>query len=148
MRHRLPLPRTALALGALLLISSCSSDESVTGMSASSSATCPVTITRQGTNPPVPPFSGPHARGYRLTNNGGLQVSITGTSCVKSGNITTCTGSTNGTVIPPSNSINGGVTFNVGAVGSGLVQLRVTLGSPCNTTLQGGPFPITIKEIN
>jgi hypothetical protein len=27
------------------------------------------------------------------------------------------------------------------------VALRVTLGSPCNTTLQGAPFPIIIDEI-
>lgn len=146
MRFRPAIPRSVLVLGCVLLsISSCRSDESVTGVSAPLNLACPVTITQLGTNPAVPRFSGPFYRSWHLKNSSGSNVSITGRSCVKTGNISSCTGNNFGSYVPANGMIDGDVTFYTGAAGSGSVALRVSLGAPCNTTLTGKPWIISIQ---
>lgn len=146
MRIRSTIPRSVLALSCVLLTSSCKSDEGdVTGVSNALSATCPITIVQLGTNPPVPRFSGPFYRSWHLKNSSGSNVSITGRSCVKSGNISSCTGNYFGSYVPANGMIDGDVTFYTGAAGSGSVALRVSLGAPCNSTITGKPWIISIQ---
>jgi len=144
MRFKLPTLRPVLAVGALLGLSSCNPEESGPGMAPAVTAACPVTVKTAGTNPTVPRFTSGHVRSWFFFNSSSSNVSIGTKTCVKSGNITSCTANNFGSYVPANGQIDGDVTFAVGAAGLGTVALWVYLGAPCNLTLKAPSWKISI----
>jgi hypothetical protein len=144
MRVSIPNVRSALTMGALLALSSCTSGDSVTGVSNPMSIACPVTMTQFSASTHVAPHSGGFASWF-LKNSSASNITITGTSCVKTGNIATCTPNSFGAYVPANSQIDGDVNFTTGAAGTGTVALRVTLGAPCGSSVTGKAWTITIN---
>lgn len=138
-------PHRALAAGALLILVSCSTDVDEPGMAPAVSAVCPITVKKAGINPAVPAFTSGHTRSWFYFNSSSSNISIGTKTCVKTGNITTCTANNFGSYVPANGQIDGDVTFSVGAAGSGTVALWVSLGAPCNSTLKAPAWTITIN---
>ncbi len=137
--------RPALASGALMILMSCSTHDDEPGLAPSAAAVCPITVQKAGTNPAVPAFSSNHGRSWFYFNSSSSNVAIGTKTCVKSGNITTCTAPNFGSYVPANGQIDGDVLFSAGAAGTGTVALWVNLGAPCNMLLKAPAWAITIN---
>jgi hypothetical protein len=101
-------------------------------------APCPITFTTAPGHDPVGPYSpssGPYTdASWFLHNSSSSNVAISGTGCIKTGNVSSCTGNGFGAYVPALGQVDGDVTYSVGAgTADGTVQLTVTFVGPCGT---------------
>jgi hypothetical protein len=145
MRRILGAGRIALSLSVIIGSTSCTMEDSPSLSESSSLAAivCPVTFNYHSSKFVTVNDHTSYEATWFVVNSSGSDVAVTSESCVKTGNVTTCSAPHFASFLPANSKTDAQVVYTTGNPGSGTVALRI--GAAGCGTLTAPPYQLTIN---